>query len=1029
MTASSLVWLSLLVAQADAERSTLDSVDSTRGGRHWIDQKTKPPKSAEDSLKCFQIEPGAKIELVASEPLVMDPVAIAFDHKGRMFVVEYGDYPTGPENPDDPPLSRVVLLENAIEFGMLPKRHVFADNLSYCHSLMPLMDGILVGAQTQILFLKDTDGDNKADVREVWFDGFTPAHPQMQIGNPRWGFDNRVYLNYGPGKVRMTRPGFKPTEAVQMPRKDFWFDPLTMEFGACSGLGQFGNTIDHRGYRFFTTNRNPIMVEMLPPEAVKRNPFAIIPKAYTDVGPSGGDTRVYPLVDMKSNYLSHAGTHTSACGVTAYLGDLFEGDYRDSVCVCEPIGHLVTRTIVTPDPNGVGLVANRAREKADFLASTDTWFRPASLATGPDGAVYLADMYRLWVEHPKFLPPDIAARINWREGEDRGRIWRIAPTGESDRPADRPVFRPAQTTKDLTNLLTDSNGWRRMLGQRLIVERHDVSAVPKLRNMTKSFYVDPQDRRRSFAPREETSTRALWTLDGLGVLTASELENVFNSILNSNSEKLQWNAAPLLTNFTVGDVNWTLSHDRLAHSKSARVRLRAALSLGEIHTPHATSILTKLAVQDGGDPWMALAILTSCAECSAEIASGVHDAWRESPETQLAGTHSGFVRQLAEVCGARGDRSELVTLLESFASDGDEVTWWQSAVLSGLSRGLPRHAPSNVPGNLPQLLSIQSEPWLRFAGAIKDVLNRSKSIALDPGRRLSDRVGAIELLSTAGQDGAFEVFAGLLDAGQPSALQQAAIGGMRRFDRPEVAVTVIERWNRLGPDARNEALALLMSRTAWTRLALQAMEENAIPAAVIDVDRRVRLLRHNDVAIRKLAEKLFGGAISANRKEVAKKYEAALSESSVKLASIEAGAKVFQKTCIKCHKHDGKGADVGPDISDVRNRSREALLFDILDPNRKVEPRFMDYSVVTTDGRTFNGLMISETAEAVVLRQAEGKQQVIPRNDIEILKASGRSLMPEGVEKDVTVQQMADLLEFLKSRDRPALQSVTSGAP
>ena len=129
-------------------------------------------------------------------------------------------------------------------------------------------------------------------------------------------------------------------------------------------------------------------------------------------------TRVYPLVAMKSNYLSHAGTHTSACGTTAYRGDLLGDGYASSVLVCEPIGHLVTRSIVEPD--GVRLTAKRARPKNDFIASSDTWFRPASLATGPDGALYLADMYRLHVEHPKFLPDEIAQRLDWRAGEDRG---------------------------------------------------------------------------------------------------------------------------------------------------------------------------------------------------------------------------------------------------------------------------------------------------------------------------------------------------------------------------------------------------------------------------------------------------------------------------------------------------------------------------------------------------------------------------------------------------------------------------------
>ncbi|MDA1160214.1 MAG: hypothetical protein O2983_11440 [Planctomycetota bacterium] len=329
-----------------------------------MDEKTAPPKSPADSLACLEIEPGLEIQLVASEPLVKDPVAITFDQRGRMFVVEYGDYPIGPEDGGDP-LSKVVYLEDSDGDGQADQRHVFADKLTFAHSLMPFRDGLIVGAQTQILFLKDTDGDNVADVREVLFDGFTPAHPQMQIGNPRWGMDNWVYLNYGPGNITSPRSDAKP---VDMPRKDFRFNPLTMEFEADSGMGQFGNTVDRWGNRFYCTNRNPIMTTLLPPEILNRNPYAITAAASYDVGTSGGDTRVYPLVEMKSNYLSHAGTHTSACGVTAYTGDLLKGTFQDSVFVCEPIGHLVTRSIIKPD--GLRLTAERARPKADFIAST-----------------------------------------------------------------------------------------------------------------------------------------------------------------------------------------------------------------------------------------------------------------------------------------------------------------------------------------------------------------------------------------------------------------------------------------------------------------------------------------------------------------------------------------------------------------------------------------------------------------------------------------------------------------------------------
>ncbi|MBC8351807.1 MAG: HEAT repeat domain-containing protein [Planctomycetes bacterium] len=972
--------------QDENKQDALQSIERTRGGRHWIDAKTDPPKLPEASRACFQIEPGLQIELVAAEPLVMDPVAIAFDQRGMMFVVEYGDYPTGPEKEGAPPLSRVVLLEDTDDDGRMDRRHVFADRLTFAHSLMPYKEGLIVGAQTEILFLKDTDGDHKADVREVLFSGFTPAHPQMQIGNPRWGLDNWIYLNYGPGKI--TSMG-KTAQPFAMPRSEFRFHPLSMECGPASGLGQFGNTIDNWGNRFFCTNRNPIMTIAMSYEQSRRNPFAVIPKSYYDVGASGGDTRVYPLVEMKSNYLSHAGTHTSACGTTAYHGDLLGPAFNDSVFVCEPIGHLVTRSIIRSD--GATLTADRARAKADFLASSDTWFRPASLATGPDGALYLADMYRLWVEHPKFLPEEIAKRIDWRAGEDRGRIWRIVP--EDTEPH---RFAPPETTADLVNMLSDANGWRRRLAQRLLVEQQSKNAELSLSAL---LGVGKSDLAR---------LHALWTTEGLGVLTPSHLTVAFGDA-NPNIRK---DAVSLSTRFLKDHPQLFQQLAKLADDEDIRVRFQVALALGETDDVRATELLTKLARRDGGDPWFVNAVLTAASQRSGAIVAGLVSA---NSGHQPESSHSRLVRELATVVGVRGDASELSELLKTVASAEQTGVWWQTAALSGLATGLPRHNGPLGRTNLPKLLADPPESLAQSVAPIHELLQQTQGVALAGEQNISNRIAAVELLGFQPFDKASPAYESLLAADQPVELQLACVEAMRRSGNDGAAAIVLKHWLTLGPQVRTPALGLLLSRTGTTRLALEAMATGQINPAVIDIDGRVRLLRHGDPAIKALATKLLGGAVSSNRREVAEQYHAALTTKS----SAADGLKIFDKICAKCHRIDGRGHEVGPDISDVRNRSREALLYDILDPNRKLEPRFTDYAVVTVDGRVFNGLMVSETAEAIVLRQAEGKQQVIARSEIDELRASGKSLMPEGVEKDVTVQQMADLLEYLKSRATP----------
>ncbi len=965
-----------------AQKSTLELIEGVRGGRHWVDAATAPPKSPQESLKSLQIEPGLEIQLVAAEPLVRDPVAIAFDRYGRLFVVEYGDYPTGPEDGGDP-LSRVVYLEDKDNDGTADRRHVFADKLNFAHSLMPFDDGLIVGAQTQILFLKDTDGDHTADVREVIFDGFTPAHPQMQIGNPRWGIDNWVYLNYGPGKITSKAA---PDNPVTMPRKDFRFHPATMEFEADSGLGQFGNTVDRWGHRFYSTNRNPIMTTLLSPAVLNRNPFAVISTGHYDVGKSGGDTRVYPLVEMKSNYLSHAGTHTSACGVTAYQGDLLGPDYANSVFVCEPIGHLVTRSIV--EPAGVTLKARRARKRADFIASADTWFRPSSLANGPDGALYLADMYRLWVEHPKFLPPEIAAKLDWRAGEDRGRIYRIAPQDAKPRP-----FQTPTDTTSTVKLLEDANGWRQFLGQRLLVRRQAKDAVTDVRAVLKG------------SDSATARLHALWTLDGLSALSCDDVVRALNDSdphVRRDAVKL---SSPWLTDYGV--------FRKLAESTKdpdARVRFQVALTLGETDRDEATSLLVALALRDGRDQWFVRGLLTSAETRAGAILSGLiaDDDFVARPDAAA----SRLVKQLAIAVGARGDLNELSTLLDTVTDEQPPGVWWRAASISGLGQGLPRHRGDLGRTSLSKLVADPPEQLSKSVAVMRDFLEQAQQTAEDASESAVNRAAAIELLAYLPFNESVGAFEELLQTGQPVDVQLATINAMSANGSEAAAEIVLDRWSELGPSVRGPALSLLLRRVSTTRQTLEAMAAGKMRPAVLNIDQRVRLLKHTDAAIRKLASDLFGGAVSSNRRQVTQQYQRALTLQ----ASVDEGVKVFEKICAKCHRIDGIGHQAGPDISDVRNRSKAALLYDILDPNAKVEPRFTSYTVVTDDGRVFNGLIASETAEAVVLRMAEGKEQTIGRSEIDEIRASNISLMPEGVEKDISLQDMANLLEFLKAR-------------
>lgn len=944
-----------------AQQPQLSEDEKTKGGRHWIDEQTPAPKSPEEELACFKVEPGYKVELVAAEPLVIDPVAIAFDARGRMFVAEYSDYPIGPADAKAPPLSRIALLEDVDGDGKIDKRTVFADHLTFCHSLMPYAGGVLACAQTQVLLLKDADGDGVADSREVVFDGFVPAHPQMQIGNPRWGLDNKIYLNYGVGKITQAGKGAAPFE---MPRTEFWFDPLTREFGPAAGTGQFGNTITAWGDRLFSTNRNPIIAAPMTYEELRRNRFSPIYAQQYDVAPSGGDSKVFPLVAMKSNWLSHAGTHTSACGTTAYVGDALGPQMDDSVFACEPIGHLVTRAIVTRD--GARLHSSRAREDADFLASTDTWFRPASLANGPDGTLYLADMYRLWVEHPKFLPPEIAAQLDWRAGDDRGRIWRIVAEKQPPR---RPFVTP-QTAEQWVALLGDSNGWRRRLAQQTLVEGQVKDAAPAIEKLfqTSKFPL--------------ARLHAIWTLAGIGQLKPAVIEAGLadeNPHVRAAAVELasrQWSDQPQLLTAAFP----------LADDQDPFVRYQLALAMGTTGDPRRIDVLAKLIASDGADPNFADAIMTATETCSGAVLAKTADV----------ASADALEKRLAKVVGARQDEAETAALVQlAMASDSPhrQLVW-----LAGLAEGISNN------GKFEALLKQQGPQ-------AESLVERLADVALDDAQPLADRREAILLLvrfASVGDD----FFADLLHPRLPPQVQLAAIDALGGGLNEQRAAVLLSAWPEMEPQSHAAVLAHLLKSQLGAESLLAAIKAGDVAPSAVSLDQQRALHEHRVAAIRTSAAEVFGKAASTDRDAVLSQY----AEAPRTIGSAVAGREVFLKNCAKCHvATEEAGRSVGPDLADSLNRPREAILYDILNPSGKVEPKYAASQILTLGGQSYSGIVASQSGESIVLQLADGKLQEVARSDIDLFQTSEKSLMPEGLEKEINVNDMANLLEFLKS--------------
>src|SRR4051812_28010502 len=462
-------------------------------------QRSSVAMSPQESLKQIVVDPGLKVELVASEPNVMSPVALRFDEDGRLWVVQMCDYPTGPTK-KFPQRSRISILTDKDGDGFFETATVFADGLSFATGVQPWKGGAFVTMAGRVAYMRDTDGDGKADVVETWYTGFMQGNQQLRANHPTLGLDNHVYIANGllGGNVRDAR--WPHMRAVSISGRDFRFDPRNRAFEGVSGVGQFGLTFDDYGNRFECTNRNPAIHIVLNDQSLKKNPAVAVSAVAHDVATSGPDSRLNSIGKVWVTSNLHEGTFTAACGVNVYRGDALPNEYYGNVYTCDPTARVVHREIMKPD--GVTFASKAVEKDREFYASGDEWSCPVNLDVGPDGAMYVVDMYRQIIEHPHWMPEELQKRPNMRAGIDKGRIYRVVPAGYQTKAL--PKFSQMRG-ESLIAELASSNTWRRETAARLLLERQDTSVAPQLKDMAMK------------ADASIGRIRAIWLMEGLGV--------------------------------------------------------------------------------------------------------------------------------------------------------------------------------------------------------------------------------------------------------------------------------------------------------------------------------------------------------------------------------------------------------------------------------------------------------------------------------------------------------------------------------
>ena len=943
------------------------------------------PVSAMESRKHLVVHPDLKVELVASEPQVIDPVAIAFDEHGRLWVVEMSDYPNGPA-PGEKPKSRIRLLQDKDGDGFYETTSTFAEGLLFATGIQPLFGGVVVTMAGEVAFFRDEDQDGRADVRATWFKGFTEENPQLRANHPTFGLDNQIYIANGlrGGAVTTTNPQWNvKAERVSISGRDFRFDPKRGGYAAISGAGQFGLTFDAFGNRFVCSNRNPSKHIILESDYLARNPNLAVSQVGYDVSPAGEASRVFPLVKAWTTSTLHAGQFTAACGVTIYQGDALPEEFQGNSFTCEPTGSLVHRDVLSPD--GATFRSKPGREGQEFLASRDPWFRPVNLANGPDGALYVVDMYRAVIEHPQFMPEELKNRRDLTDGNDRGRIYRIVPKSgklpERITPRSLAELAPAEWVK----LLDHPNGWHRETASRLIFERphHELDPLTKMVEAGKT----PEGR-----------VRALWALDGMKQCTPE----VVAKALNDPHPRVIEHAVRLSEPWLSSDADLQEKLKSLANHPDARLRFQLALSLGEVEDRETiVPVLAKIAIAAPKEEWTRAAVLSSIGEHSGELLLSILKLAQASPKSK---TGAGpLLEEVAEVLGSQNQSEAVRRVLEDLAKHHADVPQVAEPVLIGLGKGLGRRRGS-LGKEIPSTPKETQEALARvFQNAAEDAASSEQP--------MSRRLAGLELLRYADAKTVGPVLKELATSEPNQSLRVSAIGLLSRLPEEDIADDLLENFRANSPAVRRAILDCLLASTARTKKLLAALAEKRLAVNELSPVQVKRLTSSGDKAIKSEAQKLLAAAIPEDRKKVLEEYKVAL----VLNADPNRGRAVFVKNCAACHRIGNDGVNVAPDIADSRTRQPDALLTDILDPNRAIDNNYFSFTVLTTNGETLTGIIETETETSLTLKQQEGKTASILRSEIEDLKSDGVSLMPVGLEKNISKQEMADLISFIKN--------------
>jgi uncharacterized protein len=983
-------------------------------------RRMQKPLAPEESIKHLALPEGFEAKLFASEPQIGKPITMAWDHLGRLYVAETVDYPNEMQ-PKGQGRDRISIVEDIDADGRADKVNVFAEGLSIPTSLCYANGGLIVAQAPDMLFLRDTDGDGKADERKILFTGFKTNDTHAGPSNLRYGLDNWIYAIIGyagfageVGGERLTfRQGF------------FRFKPdgSKLEFLRSTNNNSWGVGISEDGLLFGSTANGCPSVYMPIPNRYYESVKGMAPAVLMNMADSN---RFFPVTENVRQVDWHGG-FTAGAGSALYTARTFPKHYWNRTAfVSEPTGHLVATFTLHQDGTDF-----RSHNAWNLVASDDEWTSPILAEVGPDGQVWAIDWYNFIVQHnptPEgYKTGKGAAYVTPLRDKTHGRIYRIIAKG--GKPSDQPKLSKDDPKGLIAGLKSDNMFWR-LHAQRLLVERGRKDVVDSLKEQLKDRSTDEMG-------LNAATVHAVWALHGLDAIGQVPIRaQTLEPLLNHRSPAVRRNAVAAYPRD-----DWTIraiQNYGLLRDGDPQVRLAAFLAYadcpppGGVNSQEAGDNLARALLSGAidGDRWLPDAAAAAAARHDKAFLTEIT---AKLPSKAPSPATISVVSRVAEHYARGAPAESLGTILPRLATADMKV---REAMVAGFAKGWPRDkAPAlaaetekAIAALLPKLSTDSRGQMLGLAarwglkgldGYVAQLAKDLLTAAADSAESDSARIDAARQLIELRKDDAHAVrdVIALVTAKAPPEVASGLIGAVSRSDSPEVGTALVDAMGPMTPAARQAVILALLGKTDWTGSLVGGIEAGKVPMSLLTLSQSQALAAHPDKSIADRAKALLakdGGLPDPDREKVIQ----ALSSVVLKGGDASRGKEVFKKECAKCHTHSGEGGKVGPDLTGMAAHPRSELIVQILDPSRSVEGNFLQYTVSTSDGRVTNGLLAGETKTSIELLDAEGKKQTILRDDIDELASSKKSLMPEGFEKTIPAEGLADLLQFLAQKGK-----------